>query len=150
VPGIAPALFKVPLVRRFAFRTVSQLAVNYRGSALSSGEAGKVKGGDRLPWVEYPGMDDNFAALKSLGWQVHVYGDANAKMVEYCAAAALQLQRFSWSLACDQAGLARDAAYLIRPDGYVALADRQGSAENIAQYLKARAIEIAPQETGVS
>jgi 2-polyprenyl-6-methoxyphenol hydroxylase-like FAD-dependent oxidoreductase len=144
VPGIAPVLFKLPAVRRFAFRTVSQLAVNYRGSALSAGDAGKVKGGDRLPWVEYPGMADNFAALKSLKWQVHVYGNANAKMVEFCAAAALQLQRFPWNLACDQAGLARDAAYLIRPDGYVALADRQASGENIAQYLQARAIEIAP------
>jgi 2-polyprenyl-6-methoxyphenol hydroxylase-like FAD-dependent oxidoreductase len=150
LPGIAPALFKLPPVRRFAFRTVSQLAVNYRGSALSSGEAGKVKGGDRLPWVEYPGMDDNFAVLKSLRWQVHIYGDANAKMVEFCTAAALQLQRFPWSLGCEQAGLARDAAYLIRPDGYVALADRQASGANITQYLKARAIEIAPRVLGVA
>jgi hypothetical protein len=150
LPGIAPALFKLPSVRRFAFRTVSQIAVNYRGSALSSGEAGKVKGGDRLPWVEYPGVDDNFAALTSLRWQVHVYGDANANMVEFCTAVALQLQRFPWQPACEQAGLARDAAYLIRPDGYVALADRQASAENIAEYLKARAIEIAPRVLGVS
>jgi 2-polyprenyl-6-methoxyphenol hydroxylase-like FAD-dependent oxidoreductase len=143
LPEIVPALFKLPLVRRFAFRTVSQIAVNYRGSALSSGEAGKVKGGDRLPWVEYPGQDDNFAALQSLQWQVHVYGDANAPLVGFCSQAGLQLQRFLWSLACERAGLARDAAYLVRPDGYVALADRQASAEKIGEYLKARAIEIA-------
>lgn len=142
VPAISPVLFKLPAVRRFAFRTVAQLAVNYRGSALSSGEAGKVKGGDRLPWVEYPGMDDNFAVLASLKWQVHVYGDADAKMVEFCTARALQLQRFPWNPRCDQAGLARDAAYLIRPDGYVALADPEASAENFAQYFKARAISV--------
>ena len=33
------------------FRTISQTAVNYRGSSLSEGRAGAVHGGDRLPWV---------------------------------------------------------------------------------------------------
>jgi hypothetical protein len=138
-----PRLFRLRLVRRFAFRTVSQLGVNYRGSALSCGSAGKVKGGDRLPWVETSAGEDNFAPLTTLKWQVHVYGDPNGKIAACCAERGLQLQRFPWQPACEQAGLMRDAAYLVRPDGYVALADPQASAEKLAHYFDRRAIHGA-------
>ena len=37
VPRVLPFLFSLPAVRRFMFRTVSQTAINYRGSALSAG-----------------------------------------------------------------------------------------------------------------
>ena len=37
--------------RRFMFRTVSQTAVHYRAGGLNEGRAGRVRGGDRLPWV---------------------------------------------------------------------------------------------------
>lgn len=53
------------------FRRISQVQVQYRGSRLSEGKAGKVHGGDRLPWTG-PNVD-NFAPLRSLDWQVHVY-----------------------------------------------------------------------------
>ena len=52
VPLLFPFLFKLATVRRLMFRTVSQTAVNYRGSSLSKGRAGTVHGGDRLPWVK--------------------------------------------------------------------------------------------------
>ena len=77
VPLVLPLLFKVAATRRFMFRTVSQTAVNYRGSALSEGRTGGVHGGDRLPWVAsaQPVVHgDNFDPLTSLDWQVHVYG----------------------------------------------------------------------------
>ena len=37
-----------------------------------------------------------------------------------------------------RAGLLRDALYLVRPDGYVALADPAGSAWAVSSYLDAR------------
>jgi hypothetical protein len=37
-----------------------------------------------------------------------------------------------------RAGLQRNAAYLVRPDGYVALAQPDGSGAAIASYLDAR------------
>jgi len=52
VPLLMPSLFELAAVRRLMFRTVSQTAVNYRGSSLSQGHAGPVHGGDRLPWVK--------------------------------------------------------------------------------------------------
>jgi 2-polyprenyl-6-methoxyphenol hydroxylase-like FAD-dependent oxidoreductase len=143
VPAVAPALFGLPLVRRFAFRTVSQLAVNYRGSALSVGHAGNVKGGDRLPWVDTSGSSDNFASLATLKWQVHVYGEPNAKIMAFCAERALQLQSFPWQRACHEAGLKQNAVYLLRPDGYVALADPQAQAQNLAQYFEERGMHAA-------
>jgi 2-polyprenyl-6-methoxyphenol hydroxylase-like FAD-dependent oxidoreductase len=141
VPGLAPGLVSLPLVRRFAFRTVSQIGVNYRGGPLSSGAAGKIHGGDRLPWVASD-TQDNFAPLATLKWQVHLYGDPNARIAEVCAARALQLQCFPWQDACDKAGLLRDALYLVRPDGYVALADPDASPQRLAEYFAARAINV--------
>src|SRR5262249_59361574 len=47
VPLIAPLLFRLAPVRRFLFRTVSQIGVNYRHSPLSAGAAGAVPGGGR-------------------------------------------------------------------------------------------------------
>jgi 2-polyprenyl-6-methoxyphenol hydroxylase-like FAD-dependent oxidoreductase len=143
VPGLAPALLRLPPVRRFAFRSVSQLAVNYRGSALSLGQAGKVSGGDRLPWVDTSGTESNFAPLKTLKWQIHIYGAPNIAIIDYCAARALQLQTFPWQAACGHAGFMRNATYLVRPDGYVALADPTAAAQNLARYFDSRAIHPA-------
>jgi 2-polyprenyl-6-methoxyphenol hydroxylase-like FAD-dependent oxidoreductase len=140
VPGIAPGLFSLAFVRRFAFRTVSQIAINYRGSALSCGAAGKIKGGDRLPWVRSAGTEDNFAPLATLKWQAHVYGNPNTELVEFCAQRALQLQSFPWQAACHEAGIMQNAVYLVRPDGYVALADPDASTQGLAQYFATRDI----------
>ncbi len=140
VPGILPGLFSLAFVRRFAFRTVSQIAVNYRGSPLSTGAAGNVKGGDRLPWVATAGAQGNFAPLATLKWQVHVYGIPNAELAEFCAQRALQFQSFPWEAACDEAGIMQNALYLVRPDSYVALADPDASTQRLAQYFATRDI----------
>src|SRR5262249_46801571 len=63
VPPILPLLVRLAPVRRFLFRTVSQVGVNYRNSPLSMGAAGAVSGGDRLPWVEIGPGQDNFTPL---------------------------------------------------------------------------------------
>src|SRR5688572_10969966 len=51
VPRLVPFLFRLPPLRRFLFRTLSQVGVGYRDSTLSAGAAGAIRGGDRLPWV---------------------------------------------------------------------------------------------------
>ena len=52
VPLLLAPIYSLKAARRLMFRTVSQTAVNYRGSSLSEGRAGTVHGGDRLPWVK--------------------------------------------------------------------------------------------------
>jgi hypothetical protein len=143
VPLLIPLFFALKPVRRYMFRTVSQTAVNYHGSSLSEGRAGKVQGGDRLPWVKFDmnGVSkDNFAPLTSLGWQVHVYGDAAPELQAACNGRHLPLHVFPWRPEMSRAGLRRNALYLARPDGYVALAESVGSATVLTSYLDGRNI----------
>jgi 2-polyprenyl-6-methoxyphenol hydroxylase-like FAD-dependent oxidoreductase len=136
IPALAPALFRFPAVGRFAFRTVSQIAVNYRDGPLSRGKAGKLHGGDRLPWVKIGrGEEHNFAALASMDWQIHVYGDPEQELRTLADGRKIPLHVFPWGSGMRKAGLRRNAAYLIRPDGYIGLADPAGSAAAIDAYL---------------
>jgi hypothetical protein len=50
----------------------------------------------------------------------------------------LPLYVFQWRQEVRRAGLRRDAVYLVRPDGYVALADPAGKATTTTSYLDAR------------
>src|SRR5215469_4584597 len=109
VPRLAPALTGLESVRKFAFRTVSQMVVNYRRGPLSEGAAGDVWGGDRLPWVKLADGTDNFAPLTSLDWQVHVYGEARSDLSQACQARGLDLHRIPWSPEMRRAGVKENA-----------------------------------------
>jgi hypothetical protein len=135
VPRIAPPLFRRAAVRRWMFRTVSQIGVNYRGGPLSAGAAGSVRGGDRLPWAETGPGRDNFDPLTSLTWQAHVYGEPPGGLADACAELRLPLHRFDWRPDMRRAGLRRAAVYLVRPDGYVALADARGAPDRLRRYF---------------
>jgi 2-polyprenyl-6-methoxyphenol hydroxylase-like FAD-dependent oxidoreductase len=143
VPSILPALLGRETFRKYLFRTVSQTRVSYRHSTLSQGKAGSVHGGDRLPWLGSAPAPDNFAPLRSIDWQVHVYGEASRDIAEACSARGVPLHVFAWSAQADRAGFARDAAYLVRPDGYVALADPSARADRLGDYLAKHRIEGA-------
>ncbi len=133
-PLFVGAAYNVDAVKEFMFRLVSQCMLNYHGSQLSSGGAGKVKGGDRLPWAAGAAFD-NFAPMGKLDWQVQVYGAAGDVLSSWCHRNGLQLRVFDWERAHEQAGLARDAAYLVRPDGYVATADAAGNPQALQRYF---------------
>jgi len=144
---LAPSLLAAGLalepVREYLFRTVSQIMVNYRGMALSAGTAGDVHGGDRLPWIA-DGAVDNYAPLRAIGWQVHVYGNAADELRSACATHGLPLHVFPWNAAHGAAGLERDALYLLRPDTYVALADRAADPGILTSYFSERRLRYAP------
>ena len=136
VPRIAPVLFDTAAVRRFIFRTVSQVGIEYRGSVLSSGAARDVHGGDRLPWVPLATGGDNYAPLRSMAWQAHVYGTASTALSAHCAGLQLPLHTFEWTPAMHSAGLARGALYLIRPDSYLALVDATANPSTLSTYFE--------------
>jgi 2-polyprenyl-6-methoxyphenol hydroxylase-like FAD-dependent oxidoreductase len=125
-PIVFPMVTASERAREYAFRTVSQITLNYRGGPLSRGEAGKVRGGDRLPWVQVDGRD-NYRGLEYVGWQVHVYGKPAVGLPAWCEARKIPLHSFDWNDAYGAAGLARDALYLLRPDTYVGLAAPSGT-----------------------
>jgi hypothetical protein len=143
---LLPALFRIARVRRFMFHTVSQIAINYRDSTLSEGTAGRIAAGDRLPWVPFgsaAGLPaDNFVPLESLAWQVHVYGDSDRTLPAACKRLGLSLHLFPWTGATGRAGLQSGVAYLVRPDGYLALVDRYASPAALEEYLESRGIRL--------
>jgi 2-polyprenyl-6-methoxyphenol hydroxylase-like FAD-dependent oxidoreductase len=140
-PALIPAFLHFESAREFLFRTVSQITLNYRGSPLSEGDAGAIHGGDRLPWV-HCGRSDNFAALRSIAWQINVYGQAKPALRAYCAERNIALHVFDWLAQHQAAGLARDALYLIRPDTYVALADIAARPQAVDNYFTKHGIKL--------
>jgi hypothetical protein len=104
-----------------------------------------VHGGDRLPWVPASQNDpDNFTPLNSLSWQVHVYGDVTSGTQSACEKRNVPLHVFPWRPEMGRAGLRRNAVYLVRPDGYVALADEEATGAAITSYLDARKLGPPP------
>ncbi len=143
VPHVVARLFASPRIRRWMYGTVSQTRVHYPHSALSEGRAGRVRGGDRLPWIGHDGNIDNFAPLKSFAWQAHVYGEATGSLQNACDALHVPIHRFDGWPSAEKAGLERAALYLVRPDGYVALAAGADDAtEKLGRYLVARGLRF--------
>jgi hypothetical protein len=140
-PRLLAMLVKTRTMRRLIFRTVSQTAVDYRGSPMSEGRAGAVRGGDRLPWVPLGEDNDNFAPLASIRWQVHVYGKPRPETESFCSDRGLPLHAFPWRAEFRSSGLTRDAAYLVRPDGYVGFAEPRGEARPLGAYLDSRGLK---------
>ncbi len=147
VPLLLPILSRLGAFRRLLFTTVSQTLVNYRDGSLSAGTAGKVHGGDRLPWVELGSHGDNFAPLTSLAWQVHVYGVVKRDVREVCEELRLPLHAFAWESGMQRAGLQNGASYLVRPDGYVALADPRADPNQLRKYFARRGLRAWSVQT---
>ncbi len=143
VPRILPRLMARKAVRRWVFRTISQTAIHYRQSSWSEGRAGNVRGGDRLPWVrpDAAGGADNYTPLGALDWQVHVYGEAAPATVHTCEERGIPIYIFPWREPMVDIGFEKGAAYLVRPDGYVALAEGAGKTGGLARYLEQRKIK---------
>ena len=136
-PRAAALAVRIMPVRRLMFRTISQIAIAYTKSPLSAGVAGRIKGGDRMPWIE-TASGDNFEGLDPRSWHVLVYGEVRRTLADWCALSGVAVHSHRWSASAQAAGVRRDAAYLLRPDGYVALSVAGGSDRPIARYFKAR------------
>jgi 2-polyprenyl-6-methoxyphenol hydroxylase-like FAD-dependent oxidoreductase len=132
-PAVLARMTRFEVMRDYLFRTMSQINLNYRGSPLSRGMAVHVHSGDRLPWVMVDGRD-NLTSLCDLTWQVHVYGTTDPKLTEWCRLREIPLHVFPWREAYETAGLERNAVYLLRPDGYVGVAELSGSVMVLEDY----------------
>lgn len=120
-PFILALLSRLEWIRRWAFRVVSQTSIDYRASWVSrqiGGLPGKLQAGDRLPWLSSDAGPGNFAPLVSCDWQVHVYGEVDQTLADWTR---LPVHRFGYGKMARRAGFVADAAYFIRPDGYIGL-----------------------------
>ncbi len=134
-PIFATFAYSFERVREFLFSILSQTTINYRESPVSKGVAGTVHGGDRLPWLSWAG-GDNFESLSAITWQAHVYGSAKSELREWCRQKQIPLHVYDWRLEYEQAGFARDAVYVLRPDTYVGLADPNASPAVLDAYFR--------------
>jgi hypothetical protein len=137
---VAPLVFGVvtrfSLGRHAIFRTISQTRIHYPDSPLSHGVAVDVHGGDRLPWTGVHTQHDNFEPLRSLDWQAHVYGEVDKDLETACRELRLPLHSFAWRDSIKDTGLKRDALYLVRPDGYIALASFEQSVSKLRTFVE--------------
>lgn len=134
-PVFAGTLSHSPGLQQTVFRIISQIQLNYRHSSMCEGNAGEVRGGDRLPWVK-TAEADNYLSLNAMRWQLHLYGEATPALRRWCAEAQLPLSVFTWTTDHHQAGLMENGAYLIRPDGYVALASPHSHDTRLTTWMK--------------
>jgi 2-polyprenyl-6-methoxyphenol hydroxylase-like FAD-dependent oxidoreductase len=150
LPKLLPRVLGVRTAGKALFRTMSQLGIRYRESPLSEGGAGRIRGGDRLPWVRLESGRDNYAVQDGLGWGLHVWGDVAPGVEAVASELKLPLHRFEWGAEAEAAGFMRDACYLVRPDGYVARADPEGAPDALRGYfLKRRFEPLSAEEAGV-
>ncbi|OAR01321.1 hypothetical protein LLEC1_07583 [Akanthomyces lecanii] len=143
VSYIVPVLFRFRAVRRRAFHGLSQFIIDYTDTTLAgeSAASGTVKAGQRLPWVQIDGQN-NHGSLVHIEWQLHVYGAASENLTAWCKANDLRLTVLEWAAEYGSAGLVKNAAYLLRPDTYIALIDAKADPTDIGQYFLDRQISL--------
>lgn len=144
---LAPLLFSVAVrlapARHAIFRLISQARIHYPDSPLSEGRAGHVHGGDRLPWSG-AGEHDNFIPLRSLDWQLHIYGNIVGDFSAAAQELGLATHAFPWDNHQHNAGFQQDAAYLVRPDGYVAAAFSDQSVASLKAFIDRFGLRFVP------
>ncbi len=121
IPVFIPRLMRFDNMKARFFRMISQIHIDYHGSGLSAGVAGKVKGGDRLPWTGR-GKGSNHRPLKALDWQIHVYGEVTDEIEMFADESGLSLFHLPWDESLEDTGIGENSVYLIRPDGHISVA----------------------------
>jgi len=136
-------------VQRFAFRTVSQIGIHYRGSALSESAAGRPddapRAGDRFPWLHLKlqaggPVEDLFQKFDDLHFHLLVAGQPVPQLA--IPDSLLQVNAIPSDAANDaelaRARIPQTSFYLVRPDGYVGLAGNKLDAGTVERYLFTR------------
>lgn len=119
---------------KYVYKNLSQTGLNYRESLLSEGAAGKIRAGDRLPWVRTEYFD-NYDSLNSRMWQIHIYGKTDSNFNSVANFRGFTIFEFRWNKQLEAAGFTRDAFYLVRPDGYIALCNIRQNPAVLKKYL---------------
>jgi hypothetical protein len=103
-------------------------------SELSTGKYGGIKGGDRLPWVNTPSIN-NFEPLKSYDWQIHVYGTITQEVKRLAFETGIPMYNVSWNKSMNAQSIKENSVFLVRPDSYISVATDSKNLEPIKNMI---------------
>ena len=141
LPHLVPLASRFTFSRKIAFRMMSQIHVRYRKSLISQGKVGKLRGGDRLPWLD-PTIADNYQALQSGDWQIHVYGHVSEELKASQEKTNIPISSWAWNSEMKKVGFTENALYLIRPDGHLAYVSEHQDISALQSYINEHQISI--------
>jgi hypothetical protein len=98
------------------------------GSAAQRSPSRRQEQSGSIPLLQRPRV---WVAQKSNGTSLA----PRRGVAEACAERRVPFHRFSWQPGMQPAGLLRGAIYLVRPDGYIALADPHVDPERLRRYF---------------
>ena len=147
IARVAAVAMRFERVRKLAFRTISQIGIRYRKSALSESLPGlpesAPRAGDRFPWlrlkfnIDGP-VEDLYEKLDDMGFNLLVFGQtADAQALASWGELRVHVipDDPANAQALDRAGIPRPSFYLLRPDGHVGLAGTRLDAAIVLRYL---------------
>ena len=148
---IAAFAMNLDRIRRFAFRTISQIGISYRDSALSETLAGlpdnAPRAGDRFPWLQLKfepngPTEDLFGRLDDTRFNLIVIGQASPPGEVAELGDLLRIHEVPNDSANDRelarARIPRPSFFLLRPDGHVGLAGTGLDAAAATRYVSER------------
>jgi 2-polyprenyl-6-methoxyphenol hydroxylase-like FAD-dependent oxidoreductase len=152
VPKILALGMRLQRIRRLAFRTISQIGIHYRDSAVSETLPGMPaagpQAGDRFPWLRptlsaQGSPEDLYRKLDDTRFTLIVVGQPAPAPPGVAGLEDLLRILVIPSDPANERELARvqiprTAFYLLRPDGYIALCGIQLDAAAVTRYLSQR------------
>lgn len=121
IPYIIPQLIQTSWIKKALFKVLSQTQLHYRKSMLSIGKVGDYYGGDRFPWIRTED-GDNYQYLQAVDWQLFVYGQSTSQLKQLAHRFNLLLHQEKWTKEVERLGIPKGSVFLVRPDGYIAVA----------------------------
>jgi 2-polyprenyl-6-methoxyphenol hydroxylase-like FAD-dependent oxidoreductase len=149
----APLFKKFKLFQRFAFKTVSEIGINYRKSPLANnaslGEFPKhaPRPGDRLPFFQFndeAGNEINIQeALRDRFFCLLVFNDETPEGIvmaikplkDFCSFEIIPFKKQT-EILYERFGIKTNGCFLIRPDMYIAYRTNNFNAEHFGKYLQ--------------
>ncbi|MGH8665670.1 MAG: FAD-dependent oxidoreductase [Burkholderiales bacterium] len=149
--------------RERLFRTVSQIGIRYRASALSETlpDAPRTapRAGDRFPWLKLKfqsgaAAEDMYERLDDTRFNLIVVGQPLPQPAALFAIDASAVHAVIDDPAnnevLERAGITVPCYFVLRPDGYIALAGGRLMAQDIERYFAGRDIRLPPHTQSVS
>ncbi len=149
IPRVGATAMRLPAVRRLAFRTISQIGIQYRDSTLSQNlpelPRPSPRAGERFPWMQLqrdPQREpvDLYQCFDGLRFPLLLFGQPPPPLSGF----ERELQPLVFDGAAEngrqleKAGIRSPSFFLLRPDGYIGLAGGRAEPERLREWLVQR------------